>query len=45
MKSSTVFFFSFSLLLILAIFLRLDIPAIAVFTMGAAGLFMAQIVG
>jgi uncharacterized protein YybS (DUF2232 family) len=38
-----VFFISFSLLLILAVLLRLDVPAIAVFTLGVAGLFMAQI--
>jgi uncharacterized protein YybS (DUF2232 family) len=45
LKSSTVFFVSFSLLLLVAVLLRLDVPAIAVFTMGAAGLFMAQIAG
>lgn len=42
-KTSAVFLFSFSLLLILAVLLRLDVPAIAVFTMGAAGLLMTQI--
>jgi uncharacterized protein YybS (DUF2232 family) len=42
MKTSSVFFFSFSLLLVLAVFLRLDVPAIAVFTMGMTGIFMAQ---
>jgi hypothetical protein len=45
MKTSAVFFFSFSLLLILAVLLRLDVPAIAVFTMGMAGIFMAQFAG
>lgn len=42
MKTSSVFFFSFSLLLVLAVFLRLEVPAIAVFTMGMTGIFMAQ---
>ena len=42
-KTSAVFLVSFSLLLILAIILRLDVPAIAVFTMGVAGILMSQI--
>ena len=42
-RTSLVFFFSFLLLLILAILLDLDVPAFSVFTLGAAGLFMAQI--
>lgn len=42
-KTSAIFFFSYSLLLILAVLLKLDVPAIAVFTLGASGLFMAQI--
>jgi uncharacterized protein YybS (DUF2232 family) len=42
MKTSGMFLFSFSLLLILAVVLHLDVPAIAVFTMGMAGLFMTQ---
>jgi len=42
MKTSAMFLFSFSLLLILAVVLHLDVPAIAVFTMGMAGIFMAQ---
>ena len=44
-KTSAVFFFSFSLLLLLAVLLRLDVPAIAVFTMGAVGIFMTLIAG
>ena len=44
-KTSAVFFFSFSLLLVLAVLLRLDVPAIAVFTIGMTGIFMAQFAG
>lgn len=44
-KTSAVYFFSFSLLLSIAVMSRLDVPAIAVFTMGAAGIFMAQFAG
>lgn len=41
-KTATTFLISYSLLLFLAIFLRLDVPFIAVFTVGAAGIFIAQ---
>lgn len=42
MKTSSVYFLSYSLLLITAVVLRLDVPALAVFAMGTAGIFMAQ---
>jgi uncharacterized protein YybS (DUF2232 family) len=41
-KTAAAFFVSFSLLLFLAMLLRLNVPAIAVFSMGVAGLFIAQ---
>ncbi len=44
-KTSTVFFVSYFLLLILAGLLRLDVPAIAVLTMGVSGIFLAQFAG
>ena len=41
-KTAAAFLISFSLLLFPAMFLGLNVPVIAVFTMGVAGLFMAQ---
>jgi uncharacterized protein YybS (DUF2232 family) len=41
-KTAFVFLISFSLLLSLALFLRLNVPFIAVFTVGIAGLFITQ---
>ncbi|MGP8153319.1 MAG: DUF2232 domain-containing protein [Smithella sp.] len=41
-KTAAAFLVSFSLLLFLAMLLRINVPAIAVFTMGVAGLFIAQ---
>jgi uncharacterized protein YybS (DUF2232 family) len=41
-KTAFVFLISFSLLLSLAMFLRLNVPFIAVFTMGIAGLLIAR---
>ena len=41
-KTAAAFLISFSLLLFLAMFLHLNVPFIAVFTMGVAGLFIAQ---
>jgi len=41
-KTAAAFLISFSLLLFSAVFLRLDVPFIAVFTVGVAGLFIAQ---
>lgn len=41
-KTAAAFLISFSLLLFPAMFLGLNVPAIAVFAMGVAGLFMAQ---
>ena len=42
-KTATTFLISFSLFLILAMLLHLHVPAIAVFAIGVAGLFMAII--
>lgn len=42
LKTSLCFFFSFTVLLLLSVFLRLEVPAIAIFTMGMTGIFMAQ---
>jgi len=39
-RTTMAFLISYSLFLILALFLHLNLPAIAVFTIGAAGLFM-----
>ena len=44
-KTSAVFFISYSFLLCIAVLFSLDIPAIAVFAMGVAGILMAQIAG
>ncbi len=44
-KTSAMFFFSFSMLLVLSVILSLDVPVIAVFTMGMAGIFIAQFAG
>ena len=41
-KTASAFLISFSLLLFPAMFLGLNVPVIAVFTMGVAGLFMTQ---
>ena len=43
LKTAVVFLISFSLLLLIAIFMKFDVPAIAVFTMGMSGMLMAQI--
>ena len=42
-KTATAFLISFSLLFILSMLLHLNLPTIAIFTMGMAGLLIAQI--
>jgi uncharacterized protein YybS (DUF2232 family) len=42
-KTSSAFLVSFSLLLLITMLLRFNVPFIAVFTLGAAGIFMTQI--
>ena len=41
-KTAVAFLAAFSLFLFLAVLLRLDVPAVSVFTVGIAGLFIAQ---
>lgn len=43
LKTAVVFLISFSLLLLVAVLMKFDVPAIAVFTMGMSGMLMAQI--
>ena len=42
-KTAAFFLVSFAILLILAVLLKLNVPAVAVFVMGVAGLLMTMI--
>ena len=45
LKTAVVFLISFTLLLLIAVLMKFDVPAISVFTMGMSGILMTQIAG
>ena len=45
LKTAVVFLISFTLLLLVAILMKFDLPAVSVFTVGMSGIMMAQIAG